>query len=51
MHLARLGLKNFRSFEDEEILFSKDLSLAVNPVPCSPRCLVTLKFPRTWPPV
>jgi hypothetical protein len=27
------------------------LELAENPVPTSPRCLVTLKFPRTWPPV
>jgi hypothetical protein len=29
VHLARLGLKNFRSFEDEEILFSKDLTIFV----------------------
>jgi putative ATP-dependent endonuclease of the OLD family len=29
MHLARLGLKNFRSFEEEEILFSKALTIFV----------------------
>src|SRR5690242_12734596 len=29
MHLARLGLRDFRSFEDEEVLFSKNLTIFV----------------------